>query len=143
MLCLTFDSGTILLHGLGHASARCLPGVLGPACADISRRRLAPDWEVVREPQAIAVGDALIFPDFELRQRATGERWLLEIVGYWTAEYVRRKLSALRDAGMQRLIVCIDENRRCADELLELDARVIRYRRKVDARAVLAIVEGG
>lgn len=103
--------------------------------------KLAPDWEVIREPQAIAVGDALVFPDFELRHRATGERWLLEIVGYWTAEYVRRKLSALRAAGIARLIVCVDENRQCAQEQLELDAQVIRYRKRVDPRAVLAIVE--
>jgi uncharacterized protein len=103
--------------------------------------RLARDWDVVREPAAIEVGDGLIFPDFELRHRMTGERWLLEIVGYWTAGYVRRKLSALRAARIDRLIVCIDEERCCGEEPLELDAWVVRYRRKVDPRAVLEIVD--
>jgi predicted nuclease of restriction endonuclease-like RecB superfamily len=82
-----------------------------------------------------------MFPDFELRQRATGERWLLEIVGYWTAEYLRSKLAQLREARLERLIVCIDEERCCSDEALELDAHVVRYRRKFDPRAVLAIVD--
>jgi len=52
--------------------------------------KLAPEWDVVREPRAVPVDDALIFPDFELRHRATGDSWLLEIAGYWTPD--RRKL---------------------------------------------------
>ncbi|HVZ32190.1 MAG TPA: DUF790 family protein, partial [Polyangiaceae bacterium] len=105
--------------------------------------RLARDWDVVREPHPITVGSRLIFPDFELRQRVTGERWLLEIVGYWTPDYVQRKLAALRQARIERLIVCIDEERCCAHEPLGLDARVVRYRRTVDPRAVLAIIDPG
>lgn len=57
--------------------------------------KLAPEWDVTREPLAVPVGDSLMFPDFELVHRATGQRWLLEIAGYWTPEYVRRKLALL------------------------------------------------
>jgi predicted nuclease of restriction endonuclease-like RecB superfamily len=105
--------------------------------------KLAREWDVVREPQAIEAGGGLIFPDFELRHRMTGKRWLLEIVGYWTADYVQRKLSLVRAARIDRLILCIDEERHCDDDLLEIDARVVRYRRKVDPRAVLEIVDPG
>jgi hypothetical protein len=103
--------------------------------------KLAPQWDLVREPLAIHAGDALFFPDFELRHRATGERWLLEIVGYWTPEYVKKKLATLRAARCERLLVCVDEERCCSDELCELDAQVVRYRRKLDPRAVLAKVD--
>lgn len=103
--------------------------------------KLAPDWDIVREPVAIEAGPSLIFPDFELRHRATGERWLLEIVGYWTPEYVQKKLAALRTANVDRLVVCIDEDRCCTDATLELSGQIVRYRRKVDPRAVLAIVD--
>lgn len=103
--------------------------------------KLAPAWDVVREPVALAVGESLIFPDFELRHRSTGERWLLEIVGYWTPEYLQRKLAALRVARCDRLIVCIDDERRCSDEPLDLDAHVVRYRRTIDPRAVLAKID--
>jgi hypothetical protein len=103
--------------------------------------KLAREWDIVREPQAIAVRGAFIFPDFELRHRITAERWLLEIVGYWTADYVRRKLSMMKAARVERLIVCIDEERCCADDHLEIDACVVRYRRKIDPRAVLEIVD--
>ena len=103
--------------------------------------RLALAWDIIREPYAIKAGDSLIFPDFELRQRTTGEQWSLEIIGYWTADYVRKKLFLMKAARIERLIVCIDEERCCTEDPLELDARVIRYRRKVDPRTVLEIVD--
>lgn len=103
--------------------------------------KLARDWDVVREPLPIPVGDALMFPDFELHHRGTGERWLLEIVGYWTPDYLARKLERLGKAGIDRLIVCIDDRRCCADGSLDAIGPVVRYRRRVDPVAVLQIVD--
>ena len=105
--------------------------------------RLTSHWEVLREPTAFSIGSSLVFPDFELRHRETGETWLLEIVGYWTAEYIERKLTALREARIQNLILCIDEARGCSDEELPASAKVLRFRRSVDPRAVLALLEPG
>jgi hypothetical protein len=62
-------------------------------------RRLAPDWDVVREPEPVSVGGTLIFPDFALHHRRdAARRWLLEIVGFWTPDYVARKLALYRSA---------------------------------------------
>lgn len=104
--------------------------------------KLAPAWDIVREPVAINAGASLVFPDFELRHRASGVTWLLEIVGYWTADYVARKLAALREARIENLILCLDEARACGEsELAGIDANVVRFRRTVDAAKVLAIIE--
>ncbi len=41
-------------------------------------RRKARDWEIVREPEPVVAGNALLFPDFVLRHRGNGgRRWLL------------------------------------------------------------------
>jgi predicted nuclease of restriction endonuclease-like RecB superfamily len=98
-------------------------------------------WELMREPTAFSIGSSLVFPDFELRHRITGATWLLEIVGFWTAQYIERKLTALREARIENLILCIDEARGCGDDELPSSAKVVRYRRSIDARAVLAILE--
>lgn len=103
--------------------------------------RLTSHWEVVREPTAFMADGSLVFPDFELRHRLTGVSWLLEIVGYWTAEYLERKLAALREARIENLILCIDEARGCGEEEMPASATVLRFRRSVDARAVLTILE--
>ncbi|HUP34140.1 MAG TPA: hypothetical protein VNC82_01720 [Candidatus Limnocylindria bacterium] len=41
---------------------------------------------------------------------------------------------------MPNLILCIDESRNCSEADLPPEARVIRFRRGVDAAAVLRIV---
>lgn len=105
--------------------------------------RLTSHWEVLREPTAFSIGSALIFPDFELRHRTTGASWLLEIVGFWTAEYIARKLAALREAKIENLILCIDAARGCSDEQLPQSAKIVRFRRAIDAGAVLALLEPG
>lgn len=103
-------------------------------------RRIAPEWDVVREPTPIAAGGTLVFPDFALHHRTDGRSWLVEIAGFWTPEYVTRKLERLRAARLDNLILCIDEARRCSAAELPPTARVVRYRRRVDAAAVAALL---
>ncbi|HSF02190.1 MAG TPA: DUF790 family protein [Solirubrobacterales bacterium] len=104
-------------------------------------RRLAPDWDVLREPEPVAAGTRLVFPDFALQHRDNpSRRWLLEIVGFWTPDYVRRKLSLYQAARVANLILCIDEDRACADADLPEGAIVVRFRRRVDAAAVRRIL---
>jgi predicted nuclease of restriction endonuclease-like RecB superfamily len=103
--------------------------------------KLAPEWDVVREPEPISADGTLIFPDFALQYRANpGRRWLLEIVGFWTPDYVARKLARYRNARLSNLILCIDDERNCASADLPSSARVVRFRRRVDPAAVLRVV---
>ena len=93
-------------------------------------------------PAPITAGGTLIFPDFALQHRADlGRRWLLEIVGFWTPDYVARKLALYRSARLSNLILCIDEGRNCAEADLPDGALVVRFRRRVDAAGVLRMVE--
>jgi predicted nuclease of restriction endonuclease-like RecB superfamily len=104
--------------------------------------RLAPDWDVIRDPQPLTAGRSLVFPDFALVHRHDPQRrWLVEIVGFWTPDYLRRKLDSYRLIEASNLILCIDERRRCADGDLPPGHQVIRYRKRIDPRAVLAILE--
>ena len=105
-------------------------------------RRLAPAWDVIREPEPITAGATLIFPDFALQHRSNpARRWLLEIVGFWTPDYVARKLALYRSAHLSNLILCIDQDRNCAEADFPAGALVVRFRRRVDAAAVLRLVD--
>jgi uncharacterized protein len=103
--------------------------------------KLALAWDLIREPAPIAAGDGLCFPDFLLRHRTTGEQYWLEIVGFWTPEYLSKKVAQLRAAGLSRLILCVDESRRCAPGELEALGAVVYFRRRIDPRAVVSIIE--
>jgi uncharacterized protein len=104
--------------------------------------RAAPDWDLIREPAPFAAGGTLVFPDFELVHRRDPERrWLLEIAGFWTRDYLDRKIERLRAAKIDRLILCVDEKRRCGSEPAPEHAQLLRYRRKIAPAAVLAIID--
>lgn len=97
---------------------------------------------MIREPEPIAATGTLIFPDFAVQHRSDRtRRWLLEIMGFWTPDYVKRKLALYRSARLSNLILCIDEGRNCAEADLPSGARVVRYRCRLDAAAVLQLVE--
>jgi predicted nuclease of restriction endonuclease-like RecB superfamily len=106
--------------------------------------RLAPEWDLVREPEPVPAGETLIFPDFALSHRHDpARRALVEIVGFWTRDYLERKLEHLRQAQLANLILCIDGRRNCGGEELPEAAAVIRFRGHLDVRRVLAAVADG
>jgi predicted nuclease of restriction endonuclease-like RecB superfamily len=107
---------------------------------DLARR--FPQWGLIREPVALDAGENLIFPDFALFRREQPEiRWLVELAGFWTADYLTTKLEGLRRAGVAGLVLCVDAARNCAESDLPPQVPVVRYRRRVDPADVLAAIE--
>ena len=105
-------------------------------------QKVATEHDLVREPEPLRTGDHLIFPDFAIyHRRNPARRILLEIVGFWTPRYLRHKLERLRAAGRSDMILCIDDSLNCAEEDLPDPGHVIRYKRRIDAKAVFAVVE--
>jgi predicted nuclease of restriction endonuclease-like RecB superfamily len=104
-------------------------------------RKAAPEWDVIREPEPLCAGAGLIFPDFLLRHRQDPARkFLVEIVGFWTREYLEHKFATLRKANVDNLIICVDAERACSEGDLPPGARVVRFKRKIDPAAVLALL---
>ena len=103
-------------------------------------RRLGTPWQIARETEAIRAGGRVFFPDFTL-SREGKDRILVEIVGYYTPEYLASKLRVLRDAGLKRIIVCVDESLACNGGADFCATTVLTYRRRVDAGALIAAAE--
>lgn len=105
--------------------------------------RAAPGWELIREPEPIGTSEGLMFPDFSIAPReAPRDRWLVEVVGYWTPEYVARKVRQLREVNGPRFIICVDDSLCCSDGDLAGLANVVRFRKRVPVAQVLALVAG-
>jgi len=104
-------------------------------------------WELIREPDAVFTGKTVFIPDFKFKHKEIGIETYFEIVGFWTEEYIKRKLSKLR-AMPFAMLVAIDRNLACfnsANFELGLDQPVILFSRKVPVGEVLrylAKVEG-
>lgn len=112
--------------------------------SDLERdlRRMALPWRLEREVAAISVAGAgdvprkLFFPDFALVSERG--RVLVEVVGYWTPEYLAAK-RAMLEAARVPIVLCVDE--RHAGPELASDPRVILFKRRVDAPVLLEACE--
>jgi predicted nuclease of restriction endonuclease-like RecB superfamily len=100
------------------------------------------DWDLIREPEPIEALGALVFPDFAiLHRRDTSKRFLLEIVGFWTPDYLREKLSRLRHMPDTPLVLCINRALNCGRGELPANARIVWFQRRIEPDAVLAAIE--
>jgi hypothetical protein len=105
-------------------------------------RKELPDWEILREPVPIEVDGTLVFPDFELRHRQTPERRaLVEIVGFWTEDYLAAKAGRLERSGRRDVVLCVDEDRCTAARELAPSLDVVPYRKRIDPHQVVAAID--
>jgi predicted nuclease of restriction endonuclease-like RecB superfamily len=96
-------------------------------------------WTLVREGEILHREQRVFVPDFVLRH-SDGRRVLLEIVGFWTPEYLEAKLKTLRLFRDERIIVALAANRRhesFASEFNAVGAAVIHFKSSLNVKAVL------
>ncbi|GIK43136.1 MAG: hypothetical protein BroJett011_69690 [Chloroflexota bacterium] len=100
-------------------------------------------WQLAREDELILVGDTVMIPDFSLTHRKDGRRALLEIVGFWQPDYLRRKLAKVRQANRHDLILLVYESANVAEGTFEAVSagEVLTFSRKPVLKEVLAAVE--
>ncbi|GGM71705.1 putative nuclease of restriction endonuclease-like RecB superfamily [Halarchaeum rubridurum] len=94
------------------------------------------DWDLVREPDLLDAGERLMVPDFAFDYRYADFRVYFEIMGFWTPEYVAKKLEQL-DATDVELLVAVDESLGVGDEVETRDHRAIPYTGSVRVKDVV------
>jgi len=94
------------------------------------------DWELVREPDVLAAGDRLMVPDFAFDYEFGDERVYFEIMGFWTPEYVEKKLSQLA-ATDETLLVAVDASLGVGEDVAARDHRVVEYTGSVRVKDVV------
>jgi uncharacterized protein len=104
--------------------------------------RASLDWDLVREPEPLLAGETFIFPDFAVVHRRDSSRsFLLEIVGFWTPDYLRDKLNRLREIPRVPLVLCIDRGLNCSAGELPPHAHVVWFQKRIDPGSVLEVIE--
>ena len=107
--------------------------------------RLECPWRLERETEIIHAGQMVMIPDFRFRHREDGRTALLEIVGYWRPEYLRRKFAKLATAGRNDLVVAINAELhvggRERERLDTLPGPVVFFKQALDPKAVLEALE--
>jgi predicted nuclease of restriction endonuclease-like RecB superfamily len=96
-------------------------------------------WILAREGEVLVAGQMTFVPDFVFRH-GDGRRVLLEIVGFWTPEYLTAKVETLRHFGTVPILLAAPE--RHAAVLSSLSHEVIRFKSALKVGDVLAALVG-
>jgi uncharacterized protein len=91
-------------------------------------------WTLLREGEILHRGQKVFVPDFAFRH-CDGRTVLMEIVGFWTPEYLQAKLETLRTFADSRILLAIAASTRT--ELNQLPAEIIRYKSAIRIEDVL------
>ena len=105
--------------------------------------KMETEWRLEREVDLVPVPGSAIIPDFRVAH-PDGRSVLVEIVGFWRPEYLRKKFALLRKSGRKDLVLAVSErlNLEAAGvELGEWKEEVVWFKGKLDPKAVLERVE--
>ena len=101
------------------------------------------EWRLEREVDLVPLPGSVMIPDFRL-VHPDGRDFLLEIVGYWRPEYLKKKFYQVRNSDANNLILAVSERlnlEKAGVSFTELPNRLIWFRDKLQAKAVLKILE--
>jgi predicted nuclease of restriction endonuclease-like RecB superfamily len=95
-------------------------------------------WSLQREAEILNAGQKVFIPDFALTHE-DGRRVLLEIVGFWTPEYLEAKLKTLGTFQKHRILVAVGQSARKHD--IQLPPGVIHFKTRLRPEEVLRRLE--
>jgi uncharacterized protein len=104
---------------------------------------LKSEWKLEREVNLIPIPGSVMIPDFRL-VHPDGRVFLLEIVGYWRPEYLRKKFSQVRQSGCDNLILAISERlnlEKAGVKVGDTPASVVWFKDKLPAKTVLNMLQ--
>ena len=91
-------------------------------------------WTLSRESDILHAGQKVFLPDFTFTH-TDGRKLLLEIVGFWTVEYLVNKLKTLQQFRSTPLLLAIQEH--IAEQLTSLPKSAIVYKTALRVKDVL------
>ncbi len=98
-------------------------------------------WEIEREVAIINLKDTVFIPDFAFRH-ADGRTALLEIVGFWRPDYLKRKLMKLKRSGRTDMVVAVSADLNVGEEdFKDVPGSVFFFKRRINPQEVLTRLE--
>jgi hypothetical protein len=95
-------------------------------------------WRLIREGEVLHQGQSAFVPDFVFRHQ-DGTQVLMEIVGFWTPEYLASKRQTLRQFREHHVLIALPE--RFVREDAAVGENVILYKTALKLQPVLEALE--
>jgi hypothetical protein len=91
-------------------------------------------WDIIREPEPLIAGKHIFIPDFLLSKN--GINVYVEIMGFWTSEYLKRKIGKLSGIKGRDMIVLVNTKMAC-DALKNISGNIIFYDKKIPLKPIM------
>ncbi len=100
-------------------------------------------WQLTRESEVLLLGDTVMVPDFVLTDtKDEKRRILIELVGFWHPNYLRRKVEKVRAANCAHLLLLVYKGLNVTEEAFQDTAsQVIFFQEKPVLKEVMKTVE--
>jgi predicted nuclease of restriction endonuclease-like RecB superfamily len=101
------------------------------------------EWRLEREVDLIPIPGSVMIPDFRL-VHPDGRSCLLEIVGYWRPEYLRKKFAQVRKSDRLDLILAISDRlnlEKAGVKLNDIPVPIVWFKDKLTPQAVLSVLD--
>jgi predicted nuclease of restriction endonuclease-like RecB superfamily len=95
-------------------------------------------WRIEREGSILDLKETVLIPDFKFTHQ-DGRVAHLEIVGYWTPEYLQKKFEKLSRVKEANVVIAVPESLKCSKE--DFAGTTIRYKSRLLIKDVLPALE--
>lgn len=93
-------------------------------------------WKPRREPAVLKSGQYAFIPDFSLERN--GSRIYVEIIGFWTPEYIRNKVQKI-NLLKEDIVLLVDKNLACSGMEFRAD-NILYYNKKIPYLELIKIL---
>ncbi|NDJ17149.1 DUF790 family protein [Myxacorys almedinensis] len=100
-------------------------------------------WRLEREVDLIPIPGSVMIPDFRV-VHPDGRTFLLEIVGYWRPEYLKKKFSQVRQSGRDDLVLAVSERlnlEKAGVKIADTPARIVWFKDQLLPKTVLEVLD--
>ena len=136
----TLDSSTPLKSH--YAKGKVFDSILEHSFAERFEKTKT-DWTLEREVDLVDLGGTVMIPDFRL-VHPDGRALLLEIVGFWRADYLRRKFEKLRRSNRRDIVIAVSQKLNIGESganLEGLEDQIVLFKGALDPKTVLEAAE--
>lgn len=100
-------------------------------------------WRLTRESEVLLLGDTVMIPDFTLvDDQDESRKIIIELVGFWHPEYLRRKIEKVRAANCAHLLLLVYQGLKITEDAFQDAAsEVIFFQNKPVLKEVMETVE--
>jgi uncharacterized protein len=136
----TLDSSTPLKSH--YAKGKVFDSILEHSFAERFEKTKT-DWKLEREVDLVDLGGTVMIPDFRL-VHVDGRAVLLEIVGFWRADYLRRKFDKLRRSNRRDIVIAVSQKLNIGESGANLDGledQIVWFKGVLEPKTVLEAAE--